>query len=188
MKEGIAAGPVRPPYGRRTERTTPDHGEAVITPLEAQSAEPVAPRDRPRRKQPSAPAYARRKRPSKQSASQKPVSAAFTAAREIATRAAKDVRSQFGEGLTREECLKLVNAFRAELVPRRRAGRRPKPHVTAAYLNWKAGMRGVTLYRKHIPGWQKHNRYRRMADQKALMDAIRSRNRRENKSESRPVV
>jgi len=29
-----------------------------------------------------------------------------------------------------------------------------------------AGMRGVALPRKHIPGWHKHNRYRRMAQEK----------------------
>ena len=46
--------------------------------------------------------------------------------------------------------------------------------MTAAYLDWKAGMRGVCLYRKHIPGWQKHSRYHRIGEQKALMDAIRA--------------
>jgi len=72
-----------------------------------------------------------------------------------------------------------VSLFRAGVVPRRRAGRRPKAQVTAAYQDWKAGMRGVALFRKHIPGWQKHNRYRRIAEEKRLMDAIRSRYRRE---------
>jgi hypothetical protein len=96
--------------------------------------------------------------------------------------AGNDVRLQFGDGLTRDECLRLVSVFRAAVVPKRRAGRRPKPQVTAAYLDWKAGMRGVTLYRKHIPGWEKHNRYHRIGEQKALMDAIRSRYRRERKS------
>jgi hypothetical protein len=50
--------------------------------------------------------------------------------------------------------------------------------VTAALADWKAGIRGVALFQKHIPGWQKHNRYRRMAEEKRLMDAIRSRDRR----------
>ena len=40
-------------------------------------------------------------------------------------------------------------------------------------------MRGVALCDTHIPGWLKHNRYRRQAEQKRLMDAIRSRARRE---------
>jgi hypothetical protein len=95
--------------------------------------------------------------------------------------AAHDIRRQHG-ALTRDECLRLVSAFRAGIVPRRRAGRRPKPQVTAAYLDWKAGMRGVTLFRKHIPGWEGHHRYRKIGEQKTLMDAIRSRSRRQHNS------
>jgi hypothetical protein len=103
----------------------------------------------------------------------------FTAAREITTQAAQEIRSQFGEGLTREESLTRVNAFRAGVVPRRKSGRRPKPQITDAFRDWKAGMCGVVLYRKHISGWERHNRYHRIGEQKALMDAIRSRVRRE---------
>ena len=106
-------------------------------------------------------------------------SEAFTAAGETVTRTAHEIRRQFGAGLTREQCLKLVSAFRAGVVPRRRAGRRPQPQVTAAYLDWKMGMRGVALFRKHILGWDKHNRYHRIGEQKELLDAIRSRYRRE---------
>jgi len=125
-----------------------------------------------------APAYARRTPYAKQPPREKAISEAFAGSKEITTQAFHDIRRQYGERLTREECLKLVSLFRAGMVPRRRAGRRPKPQVTAAYLDWKAGMRGVALFRKHIPGWQKHNRYRRMAEQKGLMDAIRNRVRR----------
>jgi hypothetical protein len=121
-----------------------------------------------------------RPRPAKKPA--RPESEAFAGANEMTAQAAHDIRRQFGEDLTRDECLRLVSVFRAGMVPRRRAGRRPKPHVTAAYLDWKAGTRGVELYRKHIPGWEKHNRYRRRGEQKALMDAIRSRRRRERRS------
>ena len=42
-------------------------------------------------------------------------------------------------------------------------------------------MRGGELFRKHITGWEKHNRYRRRVEAKTLMDAIRSRQRREHK-------
>jgi hypothetical protein len=51
--------------------------------------------------------------------------------------------------------------------------------MTAAYRDWKAGMRGVALFRKHIPGWEGHHRYRKIGEQKALIDAIRSRSRRQ---------
>jgi len=151
------------------------------------SSDEVAPAESPRpagseRPQPAtavkAPAYARRKRYTKQAPRKKQVSETFTAAKEMTARAAHDIRRQFGEGLTREECLGLVSAFRAGVVPRRRAGRRPKAQVTAAYLDWKSGMRGAPLCLKHIPGWEKHNRYRRMAEEKRPLDAIRSRSRR----------
>lgn len=118
-----------------------------------------------------------RPRPAKKAA--RPESEAFIASHEMTARAAHDIRRQFGDRLTRDECLKLVSAFRAGVVPRRRAGRRPKPRVTNAFHDWKAGMRGVDLYQKHIPGWAGHNRYRKMGEQKELMDAIRSRRRRE---------
>lgn len=88
----------------------------------------------------------------------------------MALRAAQEIRRQHGPRLTRDECLRLASLFWAELVPRRRAGRRPKPQVTAACLDFNAGMRGVTLYRKHIPGWERHNRYRRLTEEKRLMD------------------
>jgi hypothetical protein len=106
------------------------------------------------------------------------VPAVFATAEEAVARVANDLHRQHGEGLTREQWLKLVSVFRAGVLPGRRAGRRPKSQVTAAYLYWKAGMRGVALFRKHIPGWEKHNRYHRMGEQKELMDAIRGRHRR----------
>jgi len=108
-----------------------------------------------------------------------PVSAAFVAAKEKATRAARDIRRKYAEGLSREEYIRLANAFRSAVVPRRKPGRRPKATITAAYLDWKAGLRGADLYRKHILGWQGHHRYHRIGEQKELMDAIRSRWRRE---------
>jgi hypothetical protein len=36
-------------------------------------------------------------------------------------------------------------------------------------------MRGVALYRKHIPEWEKHGEWTGKAEARALMDAIRSR-------------
>jgi hypothetical protein len=146
------------------------------------SPEQVAPAERPQRATAvKAPAYARRKHHAKQAPREKQVSPAFAAAKEMTTRAADDIRRQHG-ALTRDECLRLVSVFRTGLVPRRRAGRRPKPQVTAAYFDWKAGMRGVALFRKHIPGWDKHGEWRRKAETRALMDAIRSRYRRERRS------
>ena len=76
-------------------------------------------------------------------------------------RMAHEIREEFGERLTREDYVQVARVFYSAIVPKRKPGRRRKPQVTAAHANWKAGIRGVALYRKHIPGWQNHNRYRR---------------------------
>ena len=127
----------------------------------------------------NAPARARRRCPGTSPSPKAPVSAAFVAAKEKAVRAARDIRRKYAEGLAREEYIRLANAFRSAVVPRRKPGRRTIPAITAAYADWKAGMRGADLYRKHIPGWAGHNRYHRIGEQKELMDAIRSRRRRD---------
>jgi len=170
--------PVRPPL-RPPEQAAPQRNEP---PKQTGSPDAQGPKSAPAS---NAHRYARRAHPRNAAQRSSKVSEVFTAAREMTTQAAHDIRRQFGEGLSREECLRLVSAFRAGVVPRRRAGRRPKPQVTAAYLDWKSGTRGVALYRKHIPGWEKHNRYHRIGEQKALMDAIRSRTRREREGAAR---
>jgi hypothetical protein len=81
----------------------------------------------------------------KQAPRERQVSDAFAAAKETAARDAQDIRHRYGERLTRDECMKLVGAFRAGVVPGRRARRRPKPQVTVAFLDWKTEMRGVAL-------------------------------------------
>jgi hypothetical protein len=63
--------------------------------------------------------------------------------------------------------------------PGKRPGRRRNAGITAAHRDCKNGMHGLELYRKHIPGWERHNRYRREVEARRLMDAIRSRERRE---------
>jgi hypothetical protein len=91
------------------------------------------------------------------------------------------ILSQFGALLGRKERVKVTSAFRRRLLPPRRRGRRRTKRITEALEDWMAGVRGVAFYRVHIPGWEKHNIYRRRAEEKALRDAIRSRERREQK-------
>jgi hypothetical protein len=199
VQEGPTAGPVRPPYGPKsagTTRTLAGIVQASVTPPDrqttaahgssgssgsARSAKSEHPQPAPAPHTPGPAQRARRANAAKRNS----ISEGFAEAKEMTARAAHDIRHQYGERLTRDECLKLLSVFRAGLVPRRRAGRRPQPQVTAAYLDWKTGIRGVALFRKHIPGWQKHNRYRRIAEEKRLMDAIRSRYRRERDGTTR---
>lgn len=72
-----------------------------------------------------------------------------------------------------------MRAFKSGLFPKNKPGRRPKEQITAAYLDWTAGIRGVQLYQKHIPKWEQKSRWRRKAEQRVLLDAICSRARRE---------
>jgi hypothetical protein len=121
----------------------------------------------------------RRKRSTRANKHERPVSEAFRLGKEIVIETAQRIRAELGDRLSRDEFIRLSRAFRSAVVPRRKPGRQPSTRVTAAYANWKTGMRPRAICEKHIPGWAKHNRCRRSGEQKALMDAIRSRKRRE---------
>ena len=135
----------------------------------------------------NAPVYARRKQPRENAPPAKPPSEAFTAAKEKAAQVAEEIRQKFGERLTREECIRVASEFRSAVVQKRKPGRRRKAHVTAALVDWKAGVRGDDLYRAHIRGWEKQGKWRRKHEERALMDAIRSRDRRERTPKRTPT-
>jgi len=102
--------------------------------------------------------------------------------------AAKDARASATDILRKWDGLsisgrrQIATAFRSVMIPRRRAGRKPSPALTAAYHDWKSDIRGVALFRKHILNWEHLSRWRRGAEQRSLMDAIYSRNRRAKQS------
>jgi hypothetical protein len=91
------------------------------------------------------------------------------------------------DGLSVSDRRMIVTAFRAVMIPRRRAGRKPSEALTAAYADWRSNIRGVTLFRKHISNWERLSRWRRKAEQRSLMDAIYSRNRRERARIGQPA-
>jgi hypothetical protein len=78
----------------------------------------------------------------------------------------------------------IATAFRSVMIPRRRAGRKPSETLTAAYIDWKSDIRGVALFQKHILNWERLSRWRRKTEQRSLMDAIYTRNRRERRKPS----
>ena len=86
------------------------------------------------------------------------------------------VQKRFHLGTRVEGCHRFS---RSSVVPRKKPGRRRRPEITAAHLDAKAGMNAYDLCLKHIPGWLKHNRDRRIVEQRRLMDALRSRAKRE---------
>jgi len=98
----------------------------------------------------------------------------------IAECAGKEIAMSF-RNLAPRQRRNVLMVFRRQLFPRGKAGRKRSGAITAAYADWKEGMRGMQLYRKHIPGWERHNSWRRQAESRALLGAIHARNRRERK-------
>src|ERR1041384_5607419 len=90
-----------------------------------------------------------------------------------------DLTRQMFHHLSRAELIQIAQQFRSDLVPKRKAGRRPLLRITRAYEAWKAGLREVALYRAHIPRWEKLGYHRRLSEQRRLMAAIHSRARRD---------
>jgi len=183
--------PVRPPLktpapdapkGDVRNTAESDPGGVGIEPERTGSRRPADSQRRNPTTAANAHVYARRKLPAKRAPPAKPVSEALAAAEEKAIRMAQELLEEFAQSLTREDCIRLARAFRSAVVPKRKPGRRRKPQVTAALADYRTGMRGGALYRKHIPGWDKHGEWRRKAEARALMDAIRSRHRRESNS------
>jgi len=79
---------------------------------------------------------------------------------------------------------RLARSIRRRIVPRRKPG--PKnSRLDAAYRDYRAGSRGMPLYRKHIPGHDKMSQWRRAYRQRRLMNALQKRASREKKRRSR---
>jgi hypothetical protein len=95
------------------------------------------------------------------------------------------ILQEHGQCLTLNERIQLVGVASAALIPRRKADRKPLPRITRAYEAWKAGKRGIALYREFIPNWERLSYWRREGEKRRLMAAIHSRRRRDAKR-SRP--
>jgi hypothetical protein len=96
----------------------------------------------------------------------------------IAERAGKDVLATF-PNLAPHERRKVVGQFRSQLFPPGKPGRRRSKEITAAYADWTNGMRGLALYRKHVPRFDHMGHWQRKVKTRSLLDAIRARKRRE---------
>lgn len=83
--------------------------------------------------------------------------------------------------------LEVVSALDHAIIPRRTPG--PKNERTdLAYKDYRAGVRGLELYRKHIPNFGKLSRWRRAVEQNRLLKALQKRAERERKREHPPTV
>ena len=103
-----------------------------------------------------------------------PVERASNMARE----AGRSIVSEFGAALDRRDRLRIIAIFKRTLIPPGRPGRIPCGRITEAYQDCKAGLHGLALYRKHIPGLDKMNQYKRKYEVRRLMETIRTRERR----------
>src|SRR5579864_4950155 len=89
----------------------------------------------------------------------------------IARESGQRIANELGIALARRERLKVVSTFRRILFPPKRPGRRRKEAITAAHRDWKNGLRGPALFRRHIPNWERHNHFRREYESRRLMTA-----------------
>jgi hypothetical protein len=99
-------------------------------------------------------------------------------AKGIALEAARQIQAAVRQPIERRDALRIVSAFRSTLIPRRRPGRKQRAVITAALADYKSGIRGVALYREHIPRFASMSHWEREVKARRLMDAIRSRERR----------
>jgi hypothetical protein len=100
----------------------------------------------------------------------------------IATEAGQRIARDYPH-LDRRWRLRIASTFRRQLIPPRKPGRKRRKEITAAHADWKLGLRGLELYRRHIPGFDRMSQWRRESTIRDLMDAIRSRERRASKQE-----
>jgi len=105
----------------------------------------------------------------------------------VAADAGNAVAAILPSDTSRRDRMRAVRAFKSPLVPSKKPGRKPRELVTCAHATWKQGLRGTQLYIQFIPNGSKMGRWRRKAAQRALMDAIYSRERRaKERSRTRP--
>ena len=90
-------------------------------------------------------------------------------------------------GLPRAMRLKVAGAVRLAIVPRRKPGRKDQ-RLDKADADYRAGMRGLDLFRKHIPRHDKLSRWRRKAEQSKLLKTLQKRAERDRKRQTRPTI
>ena len=78
----------------------------------------------------------------------------------------------------------VISAVRRAVLPR---PKKTMNSLDSAYEDYKCRLRGIELYRKHIPGYEKLGRWRRQRAQHRLSQALATRAERERKRGAKPV-
>jgi hypothetical protein len=81
--------------------------------------------------------------------------------------------------------IRVARLARGAIVRRRKPGPKGSRHDDA-YRDYKAGLRGLSLYRKHIRGHDKMSRWRRAYRERRLLNALQKRASREAKRQIGP--
>jgi hypothetical protein len=85
------------------------------------------------------------------------------------------------EQLARTSRLGLLSVLRSEVLGKRKPGRKRSEQVNRAYPDYKAGLRGLALYRKHVPNYHQLSRWRRREEGNKLLKNLQKRAQREKK-------
>jgi hypothetical protein len=100
-----------------------------------------------------------------------------------AARVGRELVRQFSS-LTPRELRQVLTAVRAELIPRRKPGKRPDAEISAAFADWSTGMRRTAFYEKHIRNYPGLSKWRPVYEERRLVEAMRTRARRSRRTGS----
>ena len=81
-----------------------------------------------------------------------------------------------------------VRAFQAQLLPPCHPRRWRKKKLTRACQDYENGQRGIALFRKHIPRWDKLSHDSRTVRSQRLMASIRRRQSRAKRTATKPAI
>jgi hypothetical protein len=80
--------------------------------------------------------------------------------------------------------LRILTAVRCAILPKRTPGKKKDNRLDKAFGDYKAGVRGLELYRAHIPRHDKMSRWRRQAEERRLVKNLQKRSEREKKRDA----
>jgi hypothetical protein len=81
----------------------------------------------------------------------------------------------------------IISNLRRAILPRKPPVRKKSTRLDSAFADYKSGVRGMELHKKHIPNFSKLSRWRRVVEGSRLNKALSKRAERERKRARRPA-
>lgn len=78
--------------------------------------------------------------------------------------------------------VKVAAAARRAMLPKKTPGKKSDHRIDNAYADYRTGVRGLELYRKHIPHHDRLSRWRRVAEEHRFLKNLQKRAQREKKA------